>query len=251
MPPSVSPAIAAPRSSIFVGRNSLLDRYFYFAMSLVSAAAVVAGFSQTVDDRLLHPNVAPPHVLWAHGVVFSAWIVFFILQSALVRIRNVKWHRTMGWVGAALAGIMVPLGVATALRMVHFETYSLHMPHRYAFLAIPFFDISVFGLCMALAIWWRKRPEFHRRLVFFATCGLLVAAFARMDHAYARQHNLSYVGVDVMLALGMGRDLLVNQRIHTVYRIGVPVYYIVQFVVIYLAAIGPDWWVRIGRVLAG
>ena len=242
---------AAPRASLLTGRNSLLDRYFYFAMSLVSAAAVVAGFSQTVDDRLLHPAIAPPRILWVHGATFSAWILIFILQSALVRTRTVKWHRTIGWAAAGVAAIMVPVGVVTAIRMVHFETYSLHMAHRYAFLAVPFFDIGVFGLCMALAIYWRKTPEFHRRLVFFATCGLLVAAFARMDHAFARQHNLSYVGVDLMLALGLCRDLLVNRRIHTVYRIGVPLYYVAQFAVIYLAAIGPDWWVRIGRAIAG
>ncbi|HEY1253818.1 MAG TPA: hypothetical protein VGF01_03450 [Terracidiphilus sp.] len=251
MPASLSPTVAAPSPSIFTGRNSFLDRYFYFAMSLLSAAAVVAGFSQTVDAGLLHPGIAPPRILWVHGVTFSAWILIFILQSALVRTRNVKWHRTIGWAAATIAAIMVPLGVVTAIRMVHFETYSLHMPHRYAFLAIPFFDISVFGLCMALAIYWRKTPEFHRRLIFFATCGLLVAAFARMDHAYARQHNLSYVGVDLMLALGVCRDLLVNRRIHTVYRIGVPLYYVAQFGVIYLAAIGPEWWVRIGRAIAG
>ena len=251
MSPFVSPSVAALRPSLFTGRDSLLDRYFYFAMSLLSAAAVVAGFSQTVDEQLLHPNIAPPRILWVHGVTFSAWILIFILQSALVRTRNVKWHRTIGWVAAAIAAFMVPLGVATAIRMVHFETYSLHMPHRYAFLAIPFFDVAVFGLCMALAIYWRKTPEFHRRLVFFATCGLLVAAFARMDHAFARQHNLSYVGVDLMLALGVCRDLLVNRRIHTVYRVGVPVYYVAQLGVIYLASIGPDWWVRIGRALAG
>jgi hypothetical protein len=251
MPASVSPTVAASRPSLFTGRNSLLDRYFYFAMALLSAAAVVAGFSQTIDDRLLHAEIAPPRILWVHGVTFSAWILIFILQSALVRSRKVKWHRTLGWAAAAIAVLMVPLGVMTGIRMVHFETYSLHMAHRYAFLAVPFFDIGVFGLCMALAVYWRKAPEFHRRLVFFATCGLLVAAFARMDHAYARQHNLSYVGVDLMLALGVGRDLLVNRRIHIVYRIGVPLYYVAQLGVIYLAAVGPEWWVRIGRFIAG
>jgi FtsH-binding integral membrane protein len=251
MPTSVSQTLATSRPSLLTGRNSLLDRYFYFAMSLASAAAVVAGFSQTIDDQLLHPAIAPPPILWVHGLTFSAWIMIFILQSALVRTRHVKWHRTIGWLAAAVALIMVPLGLATAIAMVHFETYSLHMPHRYAFLAVPFFDIGTFGLCMALAIYWRKNPEFHRRLVFFATCALLVAAFARMDHAFARHHNLSYLGADLMLALGIGRDLLVNRSIHTVYRIGVPLYCIAQFGVIYLAAIGPDWWVRIGQAIAG
>jgi hypothetical protein len=49
----------------------------------------------------------------------------------------------------------------------------------------------------------------------------------------------------------VGRDLLVNRRIHIVYRIGVPLYYVAQLGVIYLAAVGPEWWVRIGRFIAG
>jgi hypothetical protein len=80
----------------------LLDKYFYFSMSLLIAAVVVAGFSRTVNQRLLHPAVPPPSVLWVHGLVFSAWVLFFILQSGLVRMRKVRWHRTMGWFGVAL-----------------------------------------------------------------------------------------------------------------------------------------------------
>jgi hypothetical protein len=228
-----------------------LDRYFYFAMSLVAAVAVVAGFGETVDEKLFHPAVAPPRILWVHGAVFSSWIVFFILQSALVRTRNVKWHRFLGWVGAGLVALMVPLGVLTAIAMVRFETYRLHQPGRYAFLAIPFFDIGVFGLCMVLAIAWRKKPEFHRRLIFFATCALLVAAFARMDHGAVRAHSLSYVGPDLLLALGVGRDLLVNRRVHKVYGVGLPAYLVAQLFVIYLWRVGPEWWVHLMHAVAG
>ena len=36
------------------GRNGLVDKYFYFAMSLFFAAIVVWGFSQTIDQNLFH-----------------------------------------------------------------------------------------------------------------------------------------------------------------------------------------------------
>ena len=31
--------------------------------------------------------------MWIHGAAFSAWMVFFILQSALVFVRKVSVHR--------------------------------------------------------------------------------------------------------------------------------------------------------------
>lgn len=248
---SATQSVAALRPRIFTGRNSLVDRYFYLAMSLATAAAVAAGFGPTLDEKLIHPAIAPPRILWLHGAVFSLWVVFYILQSALVRTRNVKVHRTIGWAGAGVAAAMLPLGVATGIAMVHFETYQLHEPGRYAFLAIPFFDIGVFAVCIALAIWWRKRPELHRRLVFFGTSALLVAAFARVDHAFLRQHSLMYFAVDLFIGLGVIRDLLVNRRVHAVYRFGLPIYFFAQLFVIYLWRVGPEWWIRIGRAIAG
>lgn len=248
---ATSQIAAAQKSRPFTAPSGFLDRYFYFAMSLLAAAAVVAGFGETVDEKLFHPAVAPPQILWVHGAVFTSWIVFFILQSGLVRTRNVKWHRLLGWVGTGLAASMVVLGIATAIAMVRFETYRLHQQGRFAFLAIPFFDISVFAVCIALAIYWRKKPELHRRLIFFATCGLLVAAFARMDHAFLRVHSLMYLGPDLLLALGVSRDLAVNGRIHNVYKVGLPLYVVAQMFVVYLWRIGPEWWVHLMRAIAG
>lgn len=248
---STSQIAAAQKSRPLLGPGGLLDRYFYFAMSLVSAVVVVAGFGETVGEKLFHPAVAPPSILWVHGAVFSSWIVFFILQSALVRTRNVRFHRLLGWVGVGLATAMVALGIATAIAMVRFESYRLHQQGRFAFLAIPFFDISVFAVCIALAIYWRKNPELHRRLIFFATCGLLVAAFARMDHAILRVHGLQYLGPDLLLALGVCRDLLVNGRINKVYRVGLPAYLVAQLFIIYLWRVGPDWWVHLMHAIAG
>jgi hypothetical protein len=46
-----------------------------------------------------------------------------------------------------------------------------------SFLSVLWCDVMIFGACMALAIYFRKRPEYHRRLVFMASCHLMQAAF--------------------------------------------------------------------------
>lgn len=233
----------------FTGRNGLADRYFYFAMSLLAAVVVIWGFSHTVDQNLIHAAPPRPLILWFHGAAFSAWIAFFIFQSALVRTRNVKIHRFFGWFGTALATAMVLLGVTTAIVMGRFDTYRLHQPGSDAFLIIPLYDMLTFAILIGLAIAWRKRPELHRRLIFIATCVLLDAAFGRIDYLF--DHNLFELSVDLVIALGIARDLFVNRRIHRVYLIALPVLVVAQTFAVYTWRSGAHWWLGIAHRILG
>ena len=150
--PVMSPEKKLGTTSL-TGRNGILCRCFYFAMSLLLAAIVVSGFKRTVNDNLFHPAIPRPFILWIHASAFTAWVIFFICQSTLVRIRKVSWHRSIGWFGAGLATVMVPLGVATAIVMARFDTVQLHLPGADAFLSIPFYDMIAFGVSIALAIY--------------------------------------------------------------------------------------------------
>jgi len=75
-----------------------LPRYFYFFMSLLTAVVVVLGFGHIVGEKLIHPAIPRPFVLYLHAVVFSAWIVFFISQTTPVRAGKILWlARWVGW----------------------------------------------------------------------------------------------------------------------------------------------------------
>jgi hypothetical protein len=230
--------IARPVNPVF-GRNGLVDRYFYFCMSLLFAAIVIAGFRLTVNQNLFHAAPPRPFLLWIHGAAFSSWIGFYIFQSALVRTHNVKWHRFFGWFGAALAALMVLLGMTIAVIMGRFDAVVLHQPDP-AFLSIPFYDMVAFGALVSLAIAWRKKPELHRRLLFLATCELLDAPFGRSDFIF--NHAYFYWCLDAVILLGVARDLVVNRRVHTVYRYALPLMIAGQVFAIYLWRSAPGWW---------
>ncbi len=229
--------------------KGLVNRYFYFCMSLLFATLVMWGFSRTVNDNLFHAAIPRPALLWIHGAAFSGWVIFFIAQSTLVRIRKVSWHRFFGWFGAALATVMVPLGVVIAIIMARFDTVQLHQSGADAFLSIPFFDMIVFGASVALAIYWRKRPEFHRRLLFVGTCALMGAPLARFDFLF--DHNLFYLCLDLLIALGVVRDLVVDGRVHKVYGYALPALIAGQSLAIYMWRIDPLWWRTISRGILG
>jgi hypothetical protein len=63
--------------------------------------------------------------LWFHAVAFSAWIALFVVQSALVRVRKVSVHRTLGWFGAALAATMIASSFSVSIVMVQFDRAAL------------------------------------------------------------------------------------------------------------------------------
>jgi hypothetical protein len=227
----------------------LAEKYFYFAMSLLIAAVVIYGFSNTIDHRLIHATPRPPMLLWVHAALFSSWVAFYILQSTLVRIRKVKIHRTLGWVGAALGTSMVAVGPWVAVVMARFDTTQLHRPNRDAFLLVPLTDILAFAIFFGLAIVWRKNPERHRRLMLIGTCVLTGAAFGRMPLMHSALHF--YGGIDGLILLGASRDLLVSRRIHTVYLIAIPLLVAAQTAVAQIFIHRAAFWIRISHALLG
>jgi hypothetical protein len=240
---------ALPRRVVhFSGRKGLIDQYFYLAMSLLLASIVVAGFSRTVDQGLFHATPPRPLLLWVHGAAFSTWVVFYIFQSALVRTRNVRWHRFFGWFGVALGAIMVPLGIAIAIIMGHFDAVVLHDPFP-TFLSVPLYDMIAFAIFLCLAVTWRRKPELHRRLFFIATCGLMDAAFARFDFIF--NNSLLFLCLDLVILLGVARDLLVDRRVHVVYRYALPALVVGQAATIYLWRGAPLWWASLTRTMLG
>jgi hypothetical protein len=216
--------------------------YFYFFMSLLIAATAVYGFSHTIDHNLIHRSPLPPFVLYIHAIVFPAWIVFFIVQSALIRSHNVHLHRSLGWFGVGLAVASIIVGALTAISMARFEQQDPF--NSAAFLIVQVMDLSSFAVPFALAIYWRKRPEFHRRLVLIASCALLDAAFGRFP---ALPLVFSPAGVDALICLGVIRDLIVDRRVHKVYLYALPMLIVWQIVAVETFVHASPWWTNIAH----
>jgi hypothetical protein len=225
---------------------TFLRQYFYFCMSLLIAVVVVYGFSHTIGHNLLHASPLPPFILTIHAIVFPGWVLFFILQSTLVRTRNVRLHRTLGWFGLALAVGILILGYLTATAMDRFHTEGPNDTEPPAFLIIQLMDLVSFATPFALAIYWRRRPEFHRRLMLIASCALTDAAWARFPLIPLAW---SPAGVDLLVLLGILRDLIVDRRVHKVYLYAFPLLILLHIFCVQTYLHASHWWVRIGTAL--
>lgn len=147
----------------------------------VLAGLMVAGFAPTFYLRSWFHSPALSPLLVVHGAAFSAWLVLLILQSALVRMDRLRWHRRLGVLGAAMAAVLVPLGIAVALSGAAEGTAAARagLPPL-AFVIIPLGQALIFGALVFAAILWRHDRDAHVRLMLLATLNLIAPAIARI-----------------------------------------------------------------------
>lgn len=239
----------SPRSAASRLRRGV-EEYFYLFMSLAFVAVIVYGFSFTIKKNLIHPAIPRPWILYVHATVFSGWLVFFILQSTMVRSHKVQWHRRIGWFGVALGTLIPIVGVSTAIVMGRFNKVSLHATHAEFDLIIPLFDMVCFTSTFPLALYWRRKPELHRRLMLVATCALTAAGFGRFPESILPPY-LFYAGVDLLILLGIARDLMVDHTVHRVYLFSLPLFVLGQTVVTYISFQNVPFWLRIAHAMLG
>ncbi|KRE89429.1 hypothetical protein ASG87_03570 [Frateuria sp. Soil773] len=237
--PDAVPAGASPVRGASTVFGRALGTWFYFGMGWLVLAVVAYGFGRHAGDRLFHPAVPPPLILHVHVLVFAGWVLLFLVQSGLVRGANVRLHRRLGVLGGVLGAVLPVMGVVTALAMQRW--HANRGPVNDAFLSISLNDMLTFAVAFGLALRWRRQPERHRRLMLIATCGLTGAAFARFPHELVPAYSW-YLGVDLLIALGMLRDLIVDGRVHPVYRIGLSCVMAGQATAMYLLLAAPAGW---------
>jgi hypothetical protein len=193
------------------------DHMFYCGMSLAIAALVFAGFSRTFYlASLFHARPLSP-LRVVHGSLFSAWVLLFVVQTTLVATRRTAIHRRLGVGGAVLAATMVVVGTVMAITSAR-EGHAPPGVPPLAFLAVPLFDMLVFAPLVAAGIYFRRRPEIHKRLMLLATISLMGAPAARLPTALAAAGPFFYFGVvDLLLLSGVLYDLATRRKVHPVY----------------------------------
>jgi uncharacterized membrane protein YozB (DUF420 family) len=207
---------------------------FYGFMSAAVAAIVVFGFSQTIDAGLIHPAEPLPPILYVHAAVFGAWVILLMTQATLIGAGNVRLHRKVGAAGFVLGSAMPVVGTATAIAMARFYVALEGVPQT-RLLVLSLFDMLAFSVPFGLAMLWRRHAEFHRRLMLIASCTLTVAAFNRFPTSLLPPDS-GFFGVDALILIGAGRDLIATRRVHPTYLCGLPAIVLGQLISTYLTA---------------
>lgn len=160
----------------------LKEKRFYLFSGFLFAALVFVGFSKAYYLRPLF-GLGPLYsdMVRFHGVVMTVWVLLFVAQAWLVSAKRVKLHMKMGWAGVAVAVLVLATGYMVSIGALEHQTAADRggIPPL-AFLIVPLTDLVLFVLFFGLAIYWRKRPAEHKRLMLLTAANFLPPAAARM-----------------------------------------------------------------------
>jgi hypothetical protein len=191
------------------------DRCFFTSMALAAGLAVCVGFAPTFYLRPTALEPLPPY-LHVHGVLFTAWIVFFLAQTTLVASGRTSLHRRLGWAGVALAVAMVAAGTTAGIWSMQREIANGHEDAALAFLTTPFSAMLVFAALVGAAVVWRRRPATHKRLMLLATISILDAAVARWPLRFTADW-MFYALTDLFIVAAVTYDLVARRRLAPAY----------------------------------
>jgi hypothetical protein len=201
--------VSAPR----IGGGSVRqrDRLFYTTLPVLMALAVLYGFSRSYYLKLAFGSPALSPLFHVHGALFTSWMVLLVVQTSLVAARRTPLHRRLGVAGGVLAAAMtivaIPVSRAGALR-------TPGDPMALAFLAVPLATVVVFPALVGLALWWRRFPETHKRLMMLATVELIPAGFGRMPILF-NAGPLGFLGIPDLFIVAMAiYDRITTGRVH-------------------------------------
>jgi len=156
---------------------------FFIWIAVAMLVAIALGFGKSFYLRSVFTDRPLPMHLIVHGVIMTAWYLLFLAQATLVNIERRDLHRKLG-----IAGIVLAVGVVVTGTLVNLELIprrqalgQLSSPEELSgaigFVLAGLGGVLPFVALIALAVWLRRKPAVHKRLMFWAFVWTIGPAF--------------------------------------------------------------------------
>ena len=201
-------------------KTDLVDRWFFTGMALAMITVAVAGFLPSIVHTAGRRAPISP-LAAAHGILFFAWLIIFLVQSRLIATGHVALHRRVGVAAAFVLAMMIPLGYATTAAMVRrgFDlSGDLRIDHDPRFESIfTFGSLLMFTVLAMAAIAYRRLPDIHKRLMLFANIALMTAPLAHLightPRLAAMPGAIIMVPTSMFLIAAVARDYWLTRKV--------------------------------------
>ena len=202
---------------------------FYIGISVLVAVIAAMGFWPTYFGPLVVGTVDAPTVIHFHAAVFSGWVALFALQVLFAATGQIPLHRKLGNVGIWYGVALIAVGLVTAFSQFADRVEAGRIEEAQTRLLGPVTDMIVFPIFFGAAVWYRHKPEMHKRLMLVATTTLLVAAAMRMSFLGDPLPRPTRILIWFSpILFGIAYDLIAKRMVHPVYVVGLAALYLLS-----------------------
>lgn len=195
----------------------------FAAVALIFPLIILIGFARTYYLKAAFDAPPVPSLLvHVHGLVMTAWVFYFIAQVWLIRSKRARVHMRAGMLGIALAILILVVGFFTAAAAAFGSASAPPDIPPLSFMIVPMTDLVMFAGLFGAAIYFRKRPAHHKRLMLLTVVNFLPPAIARIPIESLQAFGpLYFFGVPTVLSIGLLiYDTWRNRKLDRVFLIG-------------------------------
>ena len=220
------------------------EKRFFLILASVCALFIFLGFSPSFYLKdVIHAPPPLSAMTRLHGVVFTAWVVLFVTQAALINIGNPALHRRLGLMGAALMGAIVAIGVMTAINAARLGHAPPGVPPPLLFLAVPLAGIAATATLFLSALWNRARRDAHMRYMIAGFITMTPPATHRIFLGLGLRNQalwLAFAMMDALLLVAVLYDLRIRKSVHAAWIWSALAFVLAQGVIVW-AFSSPAW----------
>ena len=193
------------------------DRWFFTGITVAMLLTAFAGFAPSFYLRSAS-HAGPPltTLVIFHGMLMTAWMLANVLQTSLIAAGNRQLHRTLGWVFAALAVLIVVTGPEVGIAAIKRGAVPPGLTAE-QFLVLPMAGALMFAAFVTAGVLWRSDAQAHKRLMLLSTISVMDAAIARMPGMLELGPLAFFALADAFIIVGIAYDIFSRGRVHGVW----------------------------------
>lgn len=227
------------------------ERRFYILAAILFTLIILLGFARTYYLReFFDVPPLPGSLVHLHGAVMTAWVLLFITQVYFISAKRIKTHQKLGMLGIALGVLVIVVGFFTAAASGFGSASAPPDVPPLSFMVVPMFDLVMFAIFFAAAIYYRKRPANHKRLMLLTAINFLPPGVARIPIASLQALGpLWFFGLPTILVIAaVAYDTYANRKLNKVFLIG-GILLIISYPLRMIIGFTPAWvqfaeWIR-------
>jgi hypothetical protein len=198
-------------------------RRLYVGLAVLAAVIAFVGFWPPYFGPLLAGTVDKTLIIHFHAAVYVGWLAIFVTQAVLAATGRVASHIKLGRFAIGYGVLLIVVGLVTAFARFAIRVRAGEAAAAQAQLLGPLLDMLVFAPLFTAAIYYRRTPEVHKRLMIVATTSLLIAAVSRMPFLAEPRILMVHLLWTAPILLAMAHDFWRQRKVHPVYVLGLVV----------------------------